>query len=84
MKAKFALLEASSSTPQAPNTFQPKNKGLVAKTFDYDEEEVIDDEDVRILQKSQENGQIRTNTDTGMDKCAKSGRMLSNVNKSHP
>ncbi|GJV78890.1 retrotransposon protein, putative, ty1-copia subclass [Tanacetum coccineum] len=46
MKAKFALLEASSSTPQAPNTFQPKNKGLVAKTFDYDEEEVIDDEDV--------------------------------------
>ncbi|GKB93234.1 hypothetical protein Tco_0979371 [Tanacetum coccineum] len=27
-------------------TLQPKNKGLVAKTFDWDEEEVSDDEEV--------------------------------------
>ncbi|GJX76744.1 hypothetical protein Tco_0323555 [Tanacetum coccineum] len=33
---------------------------------------------VRILQKSQENGQNRTNTDTGTDKeCTRAGRMLS-------
>ncbi|GKE37418.1 hypothetical protein Tco_1460823 [Tanacetum coccineum] len=40
MKDKLALLEASLSSSQNPNTFQPKNKGLVAKTFDWDEEEV--------------------------------------------
>ncbi|GJV37799.1 retrovirus-related pol polyprotein from transposon TNT 1-94 [Tanacetum coccineum] len=34
MKAKFALPEASPSSSQNPKTFQPKNKGLVAKTFD--------------------------------------------------
>ncbi|GJU46889.1 hypothetical protein Tco_1204155 [Tanacetum coccineum] len=33
MKAKLALLEASSSISQTPKTFQPKNKGLVAETF---------------------------------------------------
>nr|GEV33960.1 retrovirus-related Pol polyprotein from transposon TNT 1-94 [Tanacetum cinerariifolium] len=33
MKAKLALLEASPSSSQNPKTFQPKNKGLVAKTF---------------------------------------------------
>ncbi|GKD67337.1 retrovirus-related pol polyprotein from transposon TNT 1-94 [Tanacetum coccineum] len=46
IKAKLALLEASPSSPQNPNTFQPKNKGLVAKTFDWDEEEVSDEEEV--------------------------------------
>nr|GEX16379.1 retrovirus-related Pol polyprotein from transposon TNT 1-94 [Tanacetum cinerariifolium] len=40
MKAKIALLEASSSSPQNPKTFQPKNKGLIAKIFDWDKEEV--------------------------------------------
>ncbi|GKE32138.1 hypothetical protein Tco_1451460 [Tanacetum coccineum] len=34
------------STSQNPKTFQPKNKGLVAETFDWDEEEVSDDEEV--------------------------------------
>ncbi|GJR85007.1 retrovirus-related pol polyprotein from transposon TNT 1-94 [Tanacetum coccineum] len=46
MKAKLALLEASPSTSQTLKTFQPKNKGLVAETFDWDEEEVSDDEEV--------------------------------------
>nr|GEX30350.1 retrovirus-related Pol polyprotein from transposon TNT 1-94 [Tanacetum cinerariifolium] len=31
MKAKLALFEASSSSPQNPKTFQPKNKSLVAE-----------------------------------------------------
>ncbi|GJR08320.1 retrovirus-related pol polyprotein from transposon TNT 1-94 [Tanacetum coccineum] len=46
MKAKLALLEANPSTSQNPKTVQPKNKGLVAETFDWDEEEVSDDEEV--------------------------------------
>ncbi|GJT99056.1 retrovirus-related pol polyprotein from transposon TNT 1-94, partial [Tanacetum coccineum] len=46
MKAKLALLEASPSSSQNPKTFQPKNKGLVAETFDWDEEEVSDEEEV--------------------------------------
>ncbi|GJU49624.1 retrovirus-related pol polyprotein from transposon TNT 1-94 [Tanacetum coccineum] len=46
MKAKLALLEASPSRSQNPKTFQPKNKGLVAKTFDWDEEEVSNEEEV--------------------------------------
>nr|GEW83742.1 hypothetical protein [Tanacetum cinerariifolium] len=46
MKAKLALIEASSSSPQNPKTFQPKNKGLVAEIFDWDEEEVSEDEEV--------------------------------------
>ncbi|GJX65690.1 hypothetical protein Tco_0300033 [Tanacetum coccineum] len=46
MKAKLALLEASPSSSQNPKTFQPKNKGLVAETFDWDEEEVFDEEEV--------------------------------------
>ncbi|GJS89517.1 retrovirus-related pol polyprotein from transposon TNT 1-94 [Tanacetum coccineum] len=46
MKAKLSLLEASPSSPQNPKTFQPKNKGLVAETFDWDEEEVSDEEEV--------------------------------------
>ncbi|GKA02706.1 hypothetical protein Tco_0675487 [Tanacetum coccineum] len=46
MKAKLALLEASPSSTQNPNTFQPKNKGLVTETFNWDEEEVSDEEEV--------------------------------------
>ncbi|GJV58772.1 hypothetical protein Tco_1464872 [Tanacetum coccineum] len=46
MKAKLALFEASPSSSQNPKTFQPKNKGLVAETFHWDEEEVSDDEEV--------------------------------------
>nr|GEV41581.1 hypothetical protein [Tanacetum cinerariifolium] len=46
VKAKLALLEASSSTSQTPKIFQPKNKGMVAETFKWDEEEVSDDEKV--------------------------------------
>ncbi|GKE96680.1 hypothetical protein Tco_1581535, partial [Tanacetum coccineum] len=46
MKAKLALLEASPSTFQSLKPFQSKNKGLVAETFDYDEEEVSDDEEM--------------------------------------
>ncbi|GJW58553.1 hypothetical protein Tco_0105284 [Tanacetum coccineum] len=46
MKAKLALLEASPSSSQNPKTFQTKNKGLVAETFDWDEEDVSDDEEV--------------------------------------
>nr|GEX98504.1 hypothetical protein [Tanacetum cinerariifolium] len=39
MKAKLALLEASPPTSQSSKPFQSKNKGLVAETFDWDEEE---------------------------------------------
>nr|GEX78685.1 retrovirus-related Pol polyprotein from transposon TNT 1-94 [Tanacetum cinerariifolium] len=46
MKAKLSLLEASPSSSQNPKTFQTKNKGLVTKTFDWDEEEVSDDKEV--------------------------------------
>ncbi|GKC71030.1 hypothetical protein Tco_1116913 [Tanacetum coccineum] len=46
MKAKLALLEAIPSTSHSPKTFQSKNKGLVAETFDWDEEEVSDDEEM--------------------------------------
>ncbi|GJZ76011.1 hypothetical protein Tco_0640476 [Tanacetum coccineum] len=46
MKAKPALLEANPSTSHNRKTFQPKNKGLVAKTFNWDEEEVLDNEEV--------------------------------------
>ncbi|GKA78243.1 retrovirus-related pol polyprotein from transposon TNT 1-94 [Tanacetum coccineum] len=34
------------SDDETPKAFQPKNKGLVAETFDWDEEEVSDDEEV--------------------------------------
>ncbi|GJY30493.1 hypothetical protein Tco_0413988 [Tanacetum coccineum] len=46
MKAKCALLEARPSTSQSPNPFQAMNKGLVAEMFDWDEEEVYDDEEM--------------------------------------
>ncbi|GKC97593.1 retrovirus-related pol polyprotein from transposon TNT 1-94 [Tanacetum coccineum] len=47
MKAKLTLLEASPSTSQSLKPFQSKNKGLVAETFDWDEEEVSDDEEIK-------------------------------------
>ncbi|GJV03939.1 retrovirus-related pol polyprotein from transposon TNT 1-94 [Tanacetum coccineum] len=46
MKAKLALLEASPSSSQNSKSFQPKNKGLVAKTFYWDKEEVSNEEEV--------------------------------------
>nr|GEW32273.1 retrovirus-related Pol polyprotein from transposon TNT 1-94 [Tanacetum cinerariifolium] len=46
MKAKLALLEASPSSSLNSKTFPPKNKGLVPETFDWDEEEVSNDEEV--------------------------------------
>ncbi|GJS91603.1 hypothetical protein Tco_0774239 [Tanacetum coccineum] len=46
MKAKLALLEASPSSFQNPKNFQPKNKGLLVKTFDWDKEEIFDEEEV--------------------------------------
>ncbi|GJQ96901.1 retrovirus-related pol polyprotein from transposon TNT 1-94 [Tanacetum coccineum] len=46
MKSKLALLEANPSTSQTSKTFQPKNKCLVTETFDWDEKEVSDDEEV--------------------------------------
>ncbi|GKC53744.1 hypothetical protein Tco_1076489, partial [Tanacetum coccineum] len=36
----------SQADPRTPKTFQSKNKGLVAETFDWDEEEIFDDEEV--------------------------------------
>ncbi|GJR72460.1 retrovirus-related pol polyprotein from transposon TNT 1-94 [Tanacetum coccineum] len=51
MKAKLALLEASPSGSQNLKTFQLKNKGLVAKTFDWDEEQVSDEEKVTRVKK---------------------------------
>ncbi|GJS23892.1 hypothetical protein Tco_0452524 [Tanacetum coccineum] len=46
MKAKLKLLEASPSSSQNPKTFQPKNKGLATETFNWDKEEVSDEEEV--------------------------------------
>ncbi|GJS06204.1 hypothetical protein Tco_0363000 [Tanacetum coccineum] len=46
MKVKLALLEASPSSSHNPKSFQPNNKGLVAETFDWGEEEVSDKEEV--------------------------------------
>ncbi|GJX36377.1 hypothetical protein Tco_0247934 [Tanacetum coccineum] len=44
MNVKLALLEAIPSTSQTTKNFQPKNKGLVAKTFNWGKKEVFDDE----------------------------------------
>nr|GEV34703.1 retrovirus-related Pol polyprotein from transposon TNT 1-94 [Tanacetum cinerariifolium] len=46
MKVKLAVLEASPLSSQNPKNFQQRNKVLVAKTFDWDEEEVSDEEEV--------------------------------------
>nr|GEV03397.1 retrovirus-related Pol polyprotein from transposon TNT 1-94 [Tanacetum cinerariifolium] len=40
------LIQISPSTSQTPKAFQTKNKCQVAKTFNWDEEEVSDDEEV--------------------------------------
>nr|GEX18929.1 retrovirus-related Pol polyprotein from transposon TNT 1-94 [Tanacetum cinerariifolium] len=45
MKVNLALLEGGPSSPQNPKTFQLKNKDLVAEIFDWDEEEVFDEEE---------------------------------------
>ncbi|GKG48723.1 hypothetical protein Tco_0512870, partial [Tanacetum coccineum] len=45
MKAKLALLKASPLTSQSSKPFQSNNKGLGAKMFNWDEEEVSDDEE---------------------------------------
>nr|GEW36762.1 retrovirus-related Pol polyprotein from transposon TNT 1-94 [Tanacetum cinerariifolium] len=41
MKAKLALLEASPPTSQSLKPLQSKNKGLVAKTFNWDEDKIL-------------------------------------------
>ncbi|GJU90820.1 hypothetical protein Tco_1303243 [Tanacetum coccineum] len=46
IKAKLVLLEGNPSTSHTLKTLQPKNKGLVAETFDWDKEEVSNDEEV--------------------------------------
>nr|GEV79878.1 retrovirus-related Pol polyprotein from transposon TNT 1-94 [Tanacetum cinerariifolium] len=46
IKAKCAFLKVSSSTSQSLKPFQSKNKGLVTETFDWDEKEVSDDEEM--------------------------------------
>nr|GEY06636.1 retrovirus-related Pol polyprotein from transposon TNT 1-94 [Tanacetum cinerariifolium] len=61
MKAKLSLLEAKPSTSQTSKTFQPKNKGLVVETFDWNEEEVSDNEEVT---------HVKVNTLLSMDKDA--------------
>ncbi|GKF90023.1 hypothetical protein Tco_0263986 [Tanacetum coccineum] len=45
MTAKLALLKASPPPSQSLKTLKSKNKGLVVETFDWDEEEVSDDEE---------------------------------------
>nr|GEV14975.1 retrovirus-related Pol polyprotein from transposon TNT 1-94 [Tanacetum cinerariifolium] len=45
IKAKLTLLKASPPTYQSSKPSQTKNKGLVAETFDWDEEEVSDDDE---------------------------------------
>ncbi|GJU36503.1 hypothetical protein Tco_1184857 [Tanacetum coccineum] len=42
VKAKLALLSSSAS---APSSFSSKNKGLIAKSYDWDEEEVSSDDE---------------------------------------
>nr|GEV00990.1 retrovirus-related Pol polyprotein from transposon TNT 1-94 [Tanacetum cinerariifolium] len=46
IKAKLTFLEASASTSQNPKTSQSKNKCLFVETFDWDEEEVLDVEEL--------------------------------------
>ncbi|GKB44429.1 hypothetical protein Tco_0889371 [Tanacetum coccineum] len=45
VKAKLTLLEAGSASTRPAKPFQSKSKGIVDETFDWDEEEVSDDED---------------------------------------
>ncbi|GKA33127.1 hypothetical protein Tco_0719494 [Tanacetum coccineum] len=46
VKSKLALLEAGPLNTQSPKPLQPKIKGFVAETFDWDEEAVSEDEDM--------------------------------------
>ncbi|GKC43125.1 hypothetical protein Tco_1060847 [Tanacetum coccineum] len=46
MNAKLSLLEDVPLSTQSPKPFQSKNKGLVAETFDWDEEDVFDNEEM--------------------------------------
>ncbi|GJT00436.1 hypothetical protein Tco_0821605 [Tanacetum coccineum] len=71
LKAKITLLEANPSSSQKPKTFQPKNKGLVAETFNWDEEEVSDDEDVT---------QVKVNILLSMDEDADWQNYLKYIN----
>nr|GEV25633.1 retrovirus-related Pol polyprotein from transposon TNT 1-94 [Tanacetum cinerariifolium] len=76
MKAKLTLLETSPSSPQNPKTPQPNNKGLVAEIFDWDVEEVSDDEEV-----TQVNITIRkVNTLLSMDEDADWQNYLKYIN----
>ncbi|GKD88292.1 retrovirus-related pol polyprotein from transposon TNT 1-94, partial [Tanacetum coccineum] len=43
---KLTQSSSNSNNQADPKTFQPKNKGLVTETFDWDEEEVSDEEEV--------------------------------------
>ncbi|GJT05368.1 retrovirus-related pol polyprotein from transposon TNT 1-94 [Tanacetum coccineum] len=45
MKAKLALLEASPPASKSSKPFQSKNKCLIAETFNWDEEEISNDEE---------------------------------------
>nr|GEU65945.1 retrovirus-related Pol polyprotein from transposon TNT 1-94 [Tanacetum cinerariifolium] len=46
VKPKLVLLEAAPLNTQSPKLFQPKIKGLVAETFDWDEEDTSKDEEM--------------------------------------
>ncbi|GJW89236.1 retrovirus-related pol polyprotein from transposon TNT 1-94 [Tanacetum coccineum] len=46
VNAKLALLEASPSTSRSPKPFQTKNKGLGVETFNWDEKEIYDNEEM--------------------------------------
>ncbi|GJS54227.1 hypothetical protein Tco_0627589 [Tanacetum coccineum] len=51
---KENLIERSTSSSQNPKTLQPKNNGFVAETFDWDEEEVSDKEEVTQVKLKEE------------------------------
>nr|GEU74398.1 hypothetical protein [Tanacetum cinerariifolium] len=51
VKAKLALFEAGPSGTQITKPFQSKNKGLVAKTVDYDEEKGSSDDEKMVQVK---------------------------------
>ncbi|GKE97702.1 hypothetical protein Tco_0021053 [Tanacetum coccineum] len=48
MKNKLALLKANPPTSQPSKPFQSKYKGLIAETFNWDEEEVSDEEETMV------------------------------------
>nr|GEY83943.1 retrovirus-related Pol polyprotein from transposon TNT 1-94 [Tanacetum cinerariifolium] len=50
MKAKMVILEASLPTSYSSKPFQSKNKVLVAETFNWDKEEVSNDEEETMVQ----------------------------------